>query len=504
MIYRISGNKNYEIRQFSDYVAINLPELGYLSDLGEIGIIKEMLKDNNIIRVVARNDDLYNYIVNAIINGYDQDELFKVLVDNKTPLFSFALSGVSFYRKKYLALSDYKNADIIYIDANKDDIISAFDLASKLPCNVIITTNDISLYDYKIIFDNYDISKIDTKRIEINYQEQNSSIGVVKLKELANNVYYIVDDLRKSNLSPIEKAMYVYDILKKKVYGRTEDLRDERDVDRVLFSDKMVCSGYSNLFNAILNCLEIKSVPIISDQIRHQRSMAYIKDPKYNLDGIYVFDPTWDRVKGYDDDNYDFFALPFNVSSKTFPTNYDTVLSLSFDEIINRVKESMTFETINSLSFLCSIIDNKLADEFNLPLASIDEDIRSKLYIQYLSFMASYKVEEIDFITFSRILYNVRRFEYYNDKCSSIDIDEIKDSVIERYFNIKRNELRRKKGISGERAFLELIKYNIELSDLIHDNFDDYVTSSIKGSDSIERDIQNIKLVKLLRKKSNS
>ena len=504
MIYNICEKEKFDVKRYSDHFEICLPKLEYLYTMSSEDIIREMLKDNNIIRIVSRNENIYNYIINCIINGYNKDELFDMLTENNVPLFSLALSGVSFYRKKYSILKNYKNANVIYIDANINNIKDAFDVASRLDCRVIINSNDISLYEYKLIFDNYDINRINNKRVKINYQDQNSPITPSELKKLANKVYYIVDDLKKSNLSPIEKVMYVYDILKKKEYGRTDDIRDERDVDRVIFSDKMVCAGYSNLFNAILNSLDIKSVPIVSDIIRHQRSMVRITDSKYNIDGVYVFDPTWDRIREYGDDNYNYFALPFNVSSRTFPTNYDGIFALSFDEIINRVKNDMSFDVINNLSFLCNIIDNNLSNEFNLSLASIDDEIRSELYIYYLSFVASYKVEEIDFVTFSKILYNVRRFEYYNDKCPSIDIDEIKDIILERYFNIKHRQLKNIREISREKAFLELMKYNSELYEKIDDNFDDYIIPSIKGSDSVERDIENIKLVKLLRKKINS
>ena len=123
--------------------------------------------------------------------------------------------------------------------------------------------------------------------------------------------------------------------------------------------------------------------------------------------------------------------------------------------------------------------------------------------MQYLLFIASYKVSEIDIDTFSKILYNVKRFEYYNDKCSLIDINDIKDIIINRYLEIKRNEMK-EKGYSREMIFLNLIRYSTLLGKEVDDNFDNNVISSIKGSDSIERDIQNIKLVKLLRKKINS
>lgn len=507
MIYRICQKEDYDVTMYQDHVEIGLPKLEYLYTMSSEDIIKELLRDNNMIRLVSRSEDVYNNIVDYIINDYSKEELFDILVSNNVPLFSLALNSVEFYKKKYKIIKNYKEAKVMYIDANLDNINDAFYIASDLSCDVIINGNNISLYDYKLIFDNYDLSIINKSNIKINYQDQNTPISPYKLKDLANKVYCIVDDLKKSKLSPIEKVMYVYDTLKKRVYGRTSDIKDERDVDRVISGDKMVCSGYSNLFNAILNCLDIKSVPIISNKIRHQRSMAYIRDPKYNIDGVYVFDPTWDREIDGDINSYDYFAMSFMEASKTFPSDYDKIFLLSFDDIINYVNsdnDKEVFDFLQDLSFLCNIINNKLANEYNIAMASIDNEVKKELYINYLLFMVSYKVKTIDYITFSKIIYNVKRFEYYNDKCNDLDVDDIKGIVIDRCVNIKRREFKEEENVNAELLLFRLIKYNLELDEILDNNFGDFVSSSIKGSDSVEKDALNIKLIKLLRKKSNS
>ena len=46
--------------------------------------------------------------------------------------------------------------------------------------------------------------------------------------------------------------------------------------------------GFSNLFNAILMSLDIKAMPLISKTANHQRSIVYVNDSKYDIDGIYV------------------------------------------------------------------------------------------------------------------------------------------------------------------------------------------------------------------------
>lgn len=92
--------------------------------------------------------------------------------------------------------------------------------------------------------------------------------------------------------------MYVYDIVKYRIYNKDEDnYLNNRDLDKVTSGNTIVCSGFSNLFNAILMSLDIKAMPLISKTANHQRSIVYVNDSKYDIDGIYVFDPTWDCRK---------------------------------------------------------------------------------------------------------------------------------------------------------------------------------------------------------------
>ena len=124
------------------------------------------------------------------------------------------------------------------------------------------------------------------------------SLEIFSLTLYSTLVNSLADNIKKYNLSSFETIMYVYDMVKYKIYKKDDnDYLNGRDLDRLLLEeqDAIVCSGYSNLAVAILNSLGIKAKPLISYKERHQRVIVNVNDTKYNRSGVYVFDPTGDR-----------------------------------------------------------------------------------------------------------------------------------------------------------------------------------------------------------------
>ena len=152
----------------------------------------------------------------------------------------------------------------------------------------------------------------------------------VSLEDCFKTVSYIkaeADRIKALNLSPFETIMYVYDMVRNRVY--TSENEDEtafksRDLSQVLFGDKIVCAGYDNIFKALLKYLGFSSNTVgyadIDGPGGHARNEAYIKDDKYNIDGVYYFDPTFDckRCEGNNTylNHYRHFALTRNDMNK--------------------------------------------------------------------------------------------------------------------------------------------------------------------------------------------
>lgn len=117
----------------------------------------------------------------------------------------------------------------------------------------------------------------------------------------------------KGELSPLEQVMKVYDTIKMFDYDPDADLKYH-----IIIKDKKANSrGMNKLFAFILKKFDFK---VYVDHIKGDEdtyiTLVDIKDDKYNIDGIYVFDPSMDTLskeKYRKDDvrriNYNFFCL---------------------------------------------------------------------------------------------------------------------------------------------------------------------------------------------------
>ena len=178
------------------------------------------------------------------------------------------------------------------------------------------------------------------------------NISIKKYLEYERLLYSIVEPAM--NMSPFEKYIYAYDIVKrfkkyntpKKDNKNIDNLPGEvyiniksssRDLYQILDNDYIVCVGFANFLGDLLTKLGIdnidlpvfvdvsstkatKQIDISKDEWKnltpeekhklitkqqsyipkddfsgHRRLMVHIKDEKYGIDGIYYSDPTWDN-----------------------------------------------------------------------------------------------------------------------------------------------------------------------------------------------------------------
>ena len=131
----------------------------------------------------------------------------------------------------------------------------------------------------------------------------------------------IVTDIKNKNLSPLEQAVAVYDISKTFKPYKNEGKEDGTAASRSLFeymdNNYMVCAGYADLIVNLGHRLNAQYAEISLETIRkvdnslegHGRNYINIVDPKYEVDGFYVLEPTWEQ------------------SGKTMPTRFEEMKS---------------------------------------------------------------------------------------------------------------------------------------------------------------------------------
>lgn len=144
-----------------------------------------------------------------------------------------------------------------------------------------------------------------------------NEINVVKFVEYEERLYKLIEPAL--TLSPLERYLYAYNVVKKfKPYRENQDDKSSsRDIYQILDNEYMVCVGYSKLLGDLLDKLGIEnsdySVRVdnsydnvsvnqvenfgeeLTKGVGHARREVRIVDPKYDVDGIYLTDPTWDN-----------------------------------------------------------------------------------------------------------------------------------------------------------------------------------------------------------------
>ena len=185
----------------------------------------------------------------------------------------------------------------------------------------------------------------------------------------------------------------------------------------------------------ILTNLDIKCKSAIYDysdknNIGHQRNFVHLIDNKYNIDGIFFLDATWDSRKndGYLD-NYQFFLKPFRFfkfitkTENIISPDKFSILEKSNEEILKEFDKPMNFKAIASICMLNNEIN---PNELSLPnlFSKSKEELKEIASNVLLKFN-----KKININAFKNALYKVRKIEYINgiiDKpLNESDIDSI-------------------------------------------------------------------------------
>lgn len=208
-----------------------------------------------------------------------------------------------------------KNDDNLYYD----NVLYIFNILSKInhPFNIEITVTHRELFKIHNIIN----KKPSNINLSINNNRYTYSIEEYQKEEA--KLDKLVKPIKESNLSPFEKFIAVYNIVKKyKPYKDTDKLdclyQDGRVLKYVLDDDNdyMVCEGYAKLLKVLLDKVNIDAQEVIAhvditkdedydetkdnDRCGHDRILVFIDDDKYNIHGYYLSDPTFDNITNYD------------------------------------------------------------------------------------------------------------------------------------------------------------------------------------------------------------
>ena len=408
-----------------------------------------------------------------------------------------------------------KNATEIYINSEKESI-------NFINNNEILKEKKLILKEYwSLSSSNYDyIKESFPEKTYIQILGNTYPITLETYKKINESIDKMVSTIKKYNLSPIEQVMFAYDIIRKRKYNEEtekESFTLSRDISKVLEGDKIVCVGYANLFNAVLEKLEIKSdlyaIKLKNNNSGHIRNIAHIIDKKYNIDGIYFFDLTWDSKKKGNKylDSYRYFCNSKNEIER-FDKKYidNTLQNLNntfFYEVIKTLEEKgleglekEQIETINYISLLIEqreIIDKIITSKFYKIL--IEKGIIRKIEDICNINILKQKLEkydellfnnELDPVTLVEILYNTRKIEALEEEKYKFDKETIKEII--------KNSLWLTEPTNEQRLFEAIFGKKMISNPAPKEQIEEFIDNYEK-KEELEKNIEQTKLIKVLK-----
>ena len=441
MQLNIKEARENNITKVDSSINIDLSLLSSLINSSKEELIIDMIKSNQIISSFNPPVRIMNLIINCALGKENTNVLKEVLIDNGIPILSLILSVAIGYNQKYNYLKEIEKVKEVFIFCNENNFTDALNISKRFNAKVIISAQKISLISYKKLIEDFGVENINEFNVYIDYQKNNSPILISTVYKISCIINAVVEEINSYDLSPLEKIMFVYDRVKYRLYeDDLDDINSSRDLDKVLNGDKIVCAGYSNLFTAVLTSLGINSIPVIDLNIKHQRSLAYIKDAKYNIDGVYAFDPTWDKRKSKDDinyiDRYDYFLMPLVRSMNSCYCEISELLELDKEtilKIIDGKDMDSALKVLDRLNILFTLVDAKYIPDDKYYVV---EEIAK----QYDQVIGKYYSSEISFEDFINLLYSVRVVESTSGMINNINKDNIRETSIKRYMNVNKKK----------------------------------------------------------------
>ena len=276
--------------------------------------------------------DIDRYIKSKI-NELSKEEminLYKGLVNSKeTRLKDYILSTLNYDNYDYNTIIKDRDICINYDKTKYDSIIKLLNEIrnNDVKSNVILIMEHVDMNmvseAYRLVGNNLKIipkaNQIGTnisEYSEIKYSPIYDYEHIKKSEEKLNLYASMVNDTKDKDgdiksLSPLEKFVAAYILASKFAPYREVDKGEESYKSRSVYefinsitNTKIVCVGYTHLLRELLYRMGIKDTidwSVDTDNSKynnttdHMRMMVHLQDPKYNIDGIYMSDPTFDN-----------------------------------------------------------------------------------------------------------------------------------------------------------------------------------------------------------------
>lgn len=425
IIRAIANNKNIEEVSFGNFFdEYTLKENDYLALKDTV----KKIESSDVEEKLKYNfDEIIEYNRNKSLLSYKKyDDLQKGELHLTDPIDEEHIEYVRYIGDE-LKIIAYQKVNVI-------DIIEK--LRSNGKNNEIIYT----LGDNKLKF-NEELFKRKIPTDNVFIQIGTRTYKLKEYVEYEKMLYSFIEPAK--DLSPFEKYIYAYDIVKKfkKYKENKKNKMKARNLYDILKNNYMVCVGYSEMLGDLLNKLGIENMELhaevglqpykASTQLKkkykekweemeqqeknklideqknyipdswgaHSRRIVHIVDEKYGINGIYFSDPTWDNELEKNLYNHLLMTSDEVLTSrkklKFERASYELLYSTSIKEfneklntILNRTKITQYNTYERELQFLIEQIFSTIK--------KLDIDFYNKIYEKYKFIVQrNFKIENI-------------------------------------------------------------------------------------------------------------
>lgn len=347
--------------------------------------------------------------------------------------------------KRYTKVADY------FID-NFDNILDKVDIVQlNLEYDVLDFINKYPILKNKIIYLNISLDIDDYKyldellekykdyNVHVTLEGNSEYVKLTECKKVMDKVRDYALYVKSLNLSPLENIMFIYDMVRRRIYTAEKDDNryKSRDLKNILFSDEIVCAGYGRIVSILLSYLGISNKLIsITDRKNegHLRNGIYVDDDKYNVKGFYILDATFDSKKNIKDSSYinkykHFMKSPYEIKlmeGESFVTEYignvnldiyiDVLKSIKNESIYNQTRELLRNQ--GNINRIYNSLYNSSNGLYSVnPLDLIDPEPKHDInkIIDGLKQMKKDLNNTIPAEILIKLVNNVRKIEYYID-----------------------------------------------------------------------------------------
>ena len=500
----------YENSEYQDFVNLFFDDSEYFDDY-EFQSLFELVPS------------LRNFGLMAII---DTSKPLEEQLKNRQEFDQF-IKKYEMYSKDELSEDKTIDETINYLKEHFDNLLDNFeyvkfrfentDILEYIKKNPVLLTKKLVLGEYVEISEFEKIEQllekykgIEDKIYVLSSGNSHYYTSLVDCRKTMEVIKQKAEIIKKLNLSPMETIMYVYDQVRNRVYTKETEMEGtdkSRALSQVLFGDRIVCVGYANMLSALLRYIGIDcfSVGLTNKTYKlgnHERNMIYVKDPKYNIDGAYYFDSTWDSKRENETNEFLYRYICFGKTRRQMEAleekryEYDIFdrYPKNMLKTIRKHIEDGNYEKINqyaqSINYMGRIIlgrsiVNRLV---LLPMHPDFGKFDKEQLLKDLEYVIDKFDQEIPGETMIQLLNNVRKIEYYiNPEFYPYTVDDM-------YVTYKKSGWKLgKQHIDSYQALLGLLfNEKVELEDL--ENFVNFVNEEKLGEN-----VEQVRLTKTLR-----